>query len=208
MIVFTTKPIVLVVDDAPENIDVLNGLLKDQYQIKVALDGKKALAIASSQNAPDLILLDIMMPGMDGFEVCRQLKGDPDTKGIPVLFLSAKVETEDMVKGFQLGAVDYVTKPFNTEELLARVRTHLEHQYLYKQVSNMKTALEESDNVKSQIILTLTNKIIPYAMEVLQANMRLKKILTGSDLQQCVEIITDGKQVMNLLRRVEALLKS
>ncbi|MCH8837441.1 MAG: response regulator [Candidatus Marinimicrobia bacterium] len=208
MIVFTTKPIVLVVDDAPENIDVLNGLLKDQYQIKVALDGKKALAIASSQNAPDLILLDIMMPGMDGFEVCRQLKGDPDTKGIPVLFLSAKVETEDMVKGFQLGAVDYVTKPFNTEELLARVRTHLEHQYLYKQVSNMKTALEESDNVKSQIILTLTNKIIPYAMEVLQANMRFKKILTGSDLQQCVEIITDGKQVMNLLRRVEALLKS
>ena len=208
MIVFTTKPIVLVVDDAPENIDVLNGLLKDQYQIKVALDGKKALAIASSQNAPDLILLDIMMPGMDGFEVCRQLKGDPDTKGIPVLFLSAKVETEDMVKGFQLGAVDYVTKPFNTEELLARVQTHLEHQYLYKQVSNMKTALEESDNVKSQIILTLTNKIIPYAMEVLQANMRFKKILTGSDLQQCVGIIAEGKQVMNLLRRVEALLKS
>ena len=208
MIVFTTKPIVLVVDDAPENIDVLNGLLKDQYQIKVALDGKTALAIASSQNAPDLILLDIMMPGMDGFEVCRQLKGDPDTKGIPVLFLSAKVETEDMVKGFQLGAVDYVTKPFNTEELLARVRTHLENQYLYKQVSNMKAALEESDNVKSQIILTLTNKIIPYAMEVLQANMRFKKILTGSDLQQCVGIITDGKQVMNLLRRVEALLKS
>lgn len=208
MIVFPTKPIVLVVDDAPENVDILNGLLKNQYRVKVALDGEKALAIASLKDAPDLILLDIMMPGMDGYEVCGKLKGDPDTKEIPVLFLTAKMETEDIVKGFQLGAVDFITKPFNPDELLARVRTHLEHQYLYKQVSHMRAALEESDNVKSQIILTLTHKIIPYTMEVLQATMRFKKVLSGGDLTHCVEIIADGKQVMNLLRRVEALLKS
>lgn len=208
MIEFLTKPMVLVVDDAPENVDVLNGLLKDQYQIKVALNGLKALKIASMPIAPDLILLDIMMPGLDGYQVCTKLKSNPDTKGIPVLFLTAKVETEDMVKGFKLGAVDYITKPFNPEELLARVRTHLEHQYLFSQLSDAKAALEESDDVKSQIILMLTDKIIPYTMEVLQGTMGFKKVLSGEELKKCVELNDGGKTILNLLRRVETMLKS
>jgi len=145
---------------------------------------------------------------MDGYDVCSKLKENPDTKEIPVLFLTAKTEIKDMVKGFELGAVDYITKPVNPEELLARVRTHLEHQYLYQQVSNMKATLEESDNVKSQIILMLTDKIIPYTMEVMQATMRFKKALSGDDFKECVEIHENGTKIMNLLRRVDALLKS
>lgn len=208
MIQFPTKPQVLVVDDTPEIIEALIKLLKDEYRVKIALNGEKALDIASSSSSLDLILLDIMMPGMDGYEVCRTLKADQNTKEIPVLFLTAKAEIKDIVKGFELGAVDYITKPFNRKELLSRVRTHLEHQYLYKQVRDMKVALEESDEVKSKIILLLTNKIIPYTMEVMQATMRFKEVLSGDDLKKCVEINGDGKKVMNLLRRVEALLKS
>lgn len=208
MLEFPTKPIVLVVDDTPENIDVVNGLLKDKYQVKVALDGPKALGIASSLKPPDLILLDIMMPEMDGYEVCSKLKEDPATAEIPILFLTAKAEIEDMVKGFELGAVDYVTKPFNPEELLARVQTHLEHQYLFKQVADMKSRLEESDEVKSKLILTLTEKIIPYTMDVLEGTMSFRRALGGDDLKRCTQINDDSKKVMNLLRQVEALLKS
>src|SRR5210317_774733 len=97
------KATVLAVDDTPENLDVVKGILGDDYQVKVAINGHIALKIAQSQ-APDLILLDIMMPEIDGYEVCRQLKADPDTADIPVIFLTAKGETEDQAAGFELGA--------------------------------------------------------------------------------------------------------
>jgi len=116
---------VLIVDDMPENIKILGELLRSKYSLHVATNGEKALNIAMSESPPDLILLDIMMPGMDGYGVCRRLKETQQTKDIPVIFLSGKTETEDIVKGFHLGAVDYVTKPFRVEELIARVRTHL-----------------------------------------------------------------------------------
>lgn len=107
------KLTILVVDDTPENIDVLDGLLSDEYKIKIAVNGEKALKIAEASPQPDLILLDIMMPGMDGYEVCEKLKANPTTKNIPVIFLTAKTEVEDETKGFQLGAVDYITKPIS-----------------------------------------------------------------------------------------------
>ncbi|MFQ6044331.1 MAG: response regulator, partial [Candidatus Poribacteria bacterium] len=120
------KPLVFIVDDVAKNLQVLGTVLKEQsYRIAFATNGRQALENLKNIQ-PDLILLDVMMPEMDGYQVCQRLKEDDRTKEIPVIFLTAKTETEDIVKGFDLGAVDYVTKPFNSVELLARVRTHLE----------------------------------------------------------------------------------
>ncbi|KQV34927.1 hypothetical protein ASC93_24725 [Massilia sp. Root335] len=115
---------VLIVDDVPSNIEVLAGALKDEYAIKVAISGRKALEIAAAFPV-DLILLDIMMPVMDGFETCRQLKADPATAHVPVIFLSAKDAVDDIVGGLRLGAVDYVSKPADPTILKARIATHL-----------------------------------------------------------------------------------
>jgi putative two-component system response regulator len=122
---FVEKPTVLVVDDTPDNLSLMSGLLKDSYKVKVANGGEKALKIAQSDTPPDLILLDIMMPGMDGYEVCRRLKADPQTADIPVIFLTAKVEVEDERRGLELGAVDYLTKPVSPPIVMARVKNHL-----------------------------------------------------------------------------------
>ena len=122
---FTEKQTLLVVDDAPDNLALMNGLLKDLYRVKVANSGERALKIASTLPLPDLILLDIMMPNMDGYEVCRRLKADPVTADIPVIFLTAKAEVEDEQKGFDVGCVDYITKPISPPIVLARVKTHL-----------------------------------------------------------------------------------
>ena len=118
------KKTILVVDDEPLNRKLVRGMLTaDGYQVVEAPDGQVALELA--QSGPDLILLDIMMPVLDGFETCRQLKDDPETRDIPVLFLSALPESETKVAGFRLGGLDYIGKPFDREELLARIRTHL-----------------------------------------------------------------------------------
>lgn len=116
---------VLVVDDTPDNLSLISGLLKDDYKVKVANGGERALRIAAAENTPDLILLDIMMPEMDGYEVCRRLKASAQTCDIPVIFLTAKAEVDDEKKGFELGAVDYITKPISPPIVMARVRTHL-----------------------------------------------------------------------------------
>ena len=117
---------ILIVDDTPRNIQVLGALLKKEgYQINIAQNGLQAIEIVA-ETAPDLILLDVMMPELDGFQTCSRLKENPGTRDIPVIFLTARVETDDIVHGFELGAVDYVTKPFNPPELLSRVSTHLE----------------------------------------------------------------------------------
>jgi CheY-like chemotaxis protein len=118
-------PLILVVDDIPTNIQLLATVLDTQgYQICEATHGAQALELVQDV-VPDLILLDIEMPEMDGYEVCRRLKTDPNLRDIPVIFLTARTDPEDIVKGFKAGAVDYVLKPFNTEELLARVHTHV-----------------------------------------------------------------------------------
>ncbi len=116
---------ILIVDDTPANIQVLSSTLKEKgYQISVATNGTQALDLVARMK-PDLILLDVIMPGMDGFETCRHLKQSAETSGIPVIFLTARTDTVDIVRGFEMGAVDYVAKPFNAHELLARVNTHL-----------------------------------------------------------------------------------
>ena len=120
-----SKPTVLVVDDTPANLALMTSLLKDHYRVKVAVNGPKALAIAASADPPDLILLDIMMPDMDGHEVCRRLKNDPPTAEIPIIFLTSKSEVEDEKQGLEIGAVDYITKPISPPIVLARIKNHL-----------------------------------------------------------------------------------
>ena len=116
---------ILVVDDTPDNLALMSGLLKDSYRVRLANNGEKALQFARDADAPDLILLDIMMPGMSGTEVCTRLKADPATRDIPVIFLTAMSATEDEQRGLELGAVDFITKPINPPIVMARVETQL-----------------------------------------------------------------------------------
>lgn len=134
------KQTILVVDDTSENIDVLSGLLRGEYKVKAALSGERALKICSEEHKPDMILLDIMMPKMDGYEVCRRLKADPSTAKIPVIFVTAKDQTEDERAGLALGAVDYITKPIRPAIVEARVRTQLA---LYNQERHLEVKVRQ-----------------------------------------------------------------
>jgi putative two-component system response regulator len=123
--VFHEKPTILVVDDTPDNLTLMAALLKDDYRVKVAHNGERALRLAQGSDPPALVLLDIMMPGMDGYEVCRRLKADPVTESIPIIFLTARSEAEDETRGLSMGAVDYIVKPISPPVVMARIRTQL-----------------------------------------------------------------------------------
>lgn len=133
---------ILIVDDVPKNIQVLGSILmKKKYNISFASNGHDALRLAK-ENEPDLILLDVMMPGIDGFETCAKLKADAELSHIPVIFMTALSDTSDKVKGFEAGAVDYVTKPYEAEEVLARVNTHLTMRKLRRNLEDRINELE------------------------------------------------------------------
>jgi two-component system, sensor histidine kinase and response regulator len=133
---------ILIVDDTPGNIDILVELLED-FDTKIAINGEDALETAFEGDPPDLILLDIMMPEMDGYEVCEKLRANEKTKNIPVIFLTAKTEKDDIVKGFEVGGQDYITKPFDARELMERVKTQLELKSQREILKNMNIILEE-----------------------------------------------------------------
>ena len=147
-----SKQTILVVDDVSQNIDVLNGILKGTYKIKAATNGEKALKIARSTSPPDLILLDIMMPDIDGYEVCRKLKADPQTETIPVIFITAMDEEQDETHGFELGAVDYITKPVNPQIVKARVQSQL--------------ALYDMNRMLEQMVLARTAEVCALNKEI------------------------------------------
>ena len=154
---------ILIVDDATENIDILGDALSD-YKRMVALNGKKALELATGDNPPDLILLDIVMPGMDGYEVCKRLKANENTREIPVIFLTAKTESESIIKGFTLGAADYVTKPFNLGELMARVTTQLALKKSKDDITRYLKEIESKNTLITDSILyaeSIQNAILP-----------------------------------------------
>lgn len=139
----TRIPTLLIVDDNPNNIQLVKAILSLRgYRLLIAKTGMEALE-AVNVTLPDLIILDIMMPGMDGFEVCRHLKNDPTTRDIPIVFLTAKSHIDDIMKGFELGAVDYITKPFSANELLARVEIHLKLKFSQDKVVQQKNELNE-----------------------------------------------------------------
>jgi putative two-component system response regulator len=148
-----SKQCILVVDDSPENIDLLSEVLRDDYRIRVATSGEKALKIVYSDEPPDLILLDIMMPGLSGLEICRRLKTNPDRRRIPIIFVTAMSSVEDEQRGLETGAVDYITKPISPPIVKARVRTHLA---LYDQ----SRELERMVHQRTHELLTTRQQII------------------------------------------------
>lgn len=136
------KARILIVDDEPFYTDVLQNLLRDEYTVAVAQNGEEALRYATEEPQPELILLDIILPGIDGYEVCRRLKGDPATASIPIIFLTVKGDVDDEVHGFNLGAVDYITKPMSPPIVKARTRTHIKMAEMVKQLEFMLAQLK------------------------------------------------------------------
>jgi sigma-B regulation protein RsbU (phosphoserine phosphatase) len=188
---------ILLVDDQPANLQLLmNTLERFGCKLLVAKTGESALAIARKAH-PDLILLDIMMPGIDGFEVCRRLKADPDpaTRKIPVIFLSALDETEDKVRGLQLGAVDYIAKPFQPEEVIARVNTHLTIHQLSSEVQKQKDELEHELQVVAQLQRNLLPEDLP-RIEGLQLAVHYETSrYTGGDYYDALAL-PDGRMTV------------
>lgn len=156
------KKIILLVDDAPANIQVAREILKDKYKTRVATSGAKALELVKVEPTPDLILLDVMMPEMDGYEVCARLKADPTTCDIPVIFLTGKVEAEDETKGFEVGAVDYIHKPFSPPVVLARVQTHMALRDAQRKVDQL---LDNTLPAAAVAELKATGKVTPKRFE-------------------------------------------
>ncbi|HTB92283.1 MAG TPA: SpoIIE family protein phosphatase [Candidatus Sulfotelmatobacter sp.] len=157
----SAQKLILIVDDTPINIGVISGALKDSYKTKVATNGEKALALASAEEKPDLILLDIMMPGMDGYEVCSRLKADPATSEIPVIFLTGQTSAEEETRGFEVGAVDYVHKPFSPSVVKARVRSHILLREARAQLASQLQALNTELEMARQIQLSILPHSIP-----------------------------------------------
>jgi serine phosphatase RsbU (regulator of sigma subunit) len=149
------QKLVLLVDDTPVNIQMVQAILKDSYRLRVATNGVKALALANTEPTPDLILLDVSMPGMSGFEVCTELKSSPATRDIPVIFLTGQTEIEDETKGFEVGGVDYIHKPFSSAVVRARVHTHLVLRGIREQLSQQLTAIRNELETARQIQLSI-----------------------------------------------------
>ncbi len=175
---------VLTVDDVPANLDVLSQALEgDGYNVLVATDGETALKVAA-QTAPDLILLDVMMPGIDGYETCRRFKANPDTEDIPVVFLTARGELEGVMEGFQAGGVDYITKPFQRDEVLVRIRTHLERSRLARALADLNEHLEEK--VKER-----TAELAQKVTELEGKDRIAQHLLTLHSLEETLELVLE-----------------
>jgi len=195
------KQTVLIIDDLPANIDVLSGILRVDYQVKAALNGERALNIAATSPPPDLILLDIMMPEMDGYEVIGRLKSSPSTEHIPVIFVTAKAQEVDEEKGLSLGAVDYITKPISPAIVLARVKTHLtlynKSRELEESYKNLQRMEELRDSLVHMIVHDMRTPV-----SVIQISLNMLKEEIGNDL------VEDNRlDLEDALRGIESLIK-
>lgn len=166
------KQTILIVDDVPENIELLSAVLREHYRIKIALDGENALRIARGDDKPDLILLDIMMPGRDGYAVCQELKADPATAAIPVIFVTAMGEADEEMKGLEIGAVDYLTKPISQAIVMARVRTHL--------------ALKRAADENRRIQMSLAQALIEYDLILENASLGIATVVCTPTFRRIV----------------------
>ncbi len=199
---------ILVIDDESKNVQLLANLLKEQdYTVQFACSGDEAFEWLNARQF-DLILLDILMPVINGFEVCKRLKASAKTKDIPIIFLTAKTETEDLVKGFELGAVDYITKPFNKIELMVRVKTHLQLKYTMEQYRIAKDRAEAANRAKTEFLANMSHDIrtplnaitgFGELLTVVEADIKQKSYLEA--------IITAGKKLNTLISDILDLAK-
>jgi serine phosphatase RsbU (regulator of sigma subunit) len=155
------KKTVLIVDDAPANIQIVHSILKDEYRVRVATSGRKAMELVNAKPRPDLVLLDVMMPEMDGYEVCGRLKASKETRDIPVIFLTGMTDADDETKGFQAGAVDYIHKPFSPAVVKARVQTHLVLRDAREQLARQLLSINQELELARQIQLSILPREIP-----------------------------------------------
>lgn len=201
-----TKPRVLVVDDVLQNLQVVGAMLRNEgYDVMPANTGAQALERVRVR-VPDLVLLDLMMPDMDGLEVCRRLKADPTVRQAPVIFLTASNEMDHLVKGFEAGAVDYVTKPFNGAELLARVRTHLELKLARERLREMNDEKNEFMGIAAHDLRNPLSAIKGYAEMVVEDARALNQPALETTGRRIGEITSRmAEMVQNLLdaNRVE-----
>lgn len=202
------KALILIVDDNPANRKMLDILLKkDGYETQTLEDGNNILEVVNTIK-PQLILLDIMMPGMDGYQVCEELKASKKTRDIPVIFLTAKSESEAIVKGFQVGASDYVTKPFKPVELLARVKTHLQLRQSFEDLKESQKRITELETRNSILAMAGTaNHEINQPLTVISGNLYLleqflAKKKVSSDQQKYIKEINRGvERIKEILER-------
>ncbi|MFW6352580.1 MAG: response regulator [Bacteroidota bacterium] len=197
---------VLIVDDVPENIQVLAHLLSEKgLKVNFADSGQKALK-AIKNNLPDLILLDVSMPGMDGFQVCEKLKEDDLTTDIPVIFLTAKVDQQDVINGLEKGAVDYVTKPFNAKELISRVFNHLELKHSRDIIKQQNIELKRLNEVKNQLFSVISHDMKNLFNNILFGTESLEKeigFFKQEDISQMAGMINDSaKRAYDLLQNL------
>ncbi len=198
---------ILIVDDVIDNIQVSMNILKeDNYNLAFAVNGQEALELIK-ENDYDLILLDIMMPGMDGYEVCKLIKASPEKKDIPIIFLTAKTSIDDISKAFELGGVDYITKPFNADELLARVRTHLELYMLQKSLVqnnlNLKIKSEIREKRLKEEILETQKELIYMLAEITEVvsdetGKHIKRVADASKLlaHYCPSLSEEDEEII------------
>ncbi len=206
----STRPRILIVDDVPANLEILNALLARDFDVSAALNGQDALNVANSDRPPDLILLDIMMPGMDGYEVCRLLKREKSTRHIPVIFVTAMSKDEDEERGFSAGAVDYITKPISPAITLARIRTHLKlnsHARLLKEEVRSRTRelerardeAEAANKAKSAFLANMSHEL----RTPLNAIMGVTRLLLDNKPSSEEEaLLQDELQAVNRLMRI------
>ena len=201
-------PKILIVDDMPANIKVLVETLRPQYEILVATHGRNALKLAVAEK-PDLILLDIVMPEMDGYEVCGKLKMDPVTRNIPVIFITAKTEEDDETRGLEIGAIDYITKPFSTAIVLSRIKTHLGLKQAREKIENQNRELLAADRLKEDVnriirhdLKTPLNTIIGFSSAML-----MNEGLSQKNKEYLGVINDAGYQLLKMINQSTDLLK-
>jgi CheY-like chemotaxis protein len=206
----TEKATILVVDDTPDNLALMSNLLKNDYKVKVANSGEKALKVAASDSPPDLILLDIMMPGMDGYEVCQRLKRDPMTMNIPVIFLTAKSEMEDEKKGLELGAVDYITKPISPPIVMARVKNQLALQQKNIELELAKHVAEKANLAKSDFLSSMSHELRSPLNAILGFAQLMdsdSESVSPSQKESIAQILKAGWHLLKLINEILDLAK-
>ncbi len=184
---------VLIVDDSKTNVDVLAQTLRDDYKLSVALDGVSALQNIE-RGKPDLILLDIIMPGMTGFQVAEKLQSDPATSSIPIIFISALTEENDKVTAFAHGGVDYVTKPFQAQEVKARVRTHLDIKRMRDQLEGVATSAQGANTAHLKIAVAMAQQLAKPIDLTLELIPELLKETDAAKIHQALSGLTEKLQ--------------